>query len=63
MVSLEEGHIGCLEDIRHGQTMIKFTLYGWRQTDLECAHVYDTNMKSLEYWRFESSNPTASSFR
>ena len=63
MVSLEEGQIGCLEDIRHGQTMIKFMLYGWRQTDLQCVHVYDTNMKSLEYWRFESSNPTASSFR
>ena len=63
MASLEEGQIGCLEDIRHGQTMLKFMLYGWRQTDLQCVHVYDTNMKSLEYWRFESSNPTASSFR
>ena len=24
MVRLEEGHIGCLEDFRHGRTMIKF---------------------------------------
>ena len=64
MATLEEGQIGCLEDIRHGQqTMLRFRLYGWRQTDLECAHVYDTHMKTLEYWRFEAAQPTASSLR
>ena len=63
MKTLEEGQIGCLEDIRHGQTMIKFMLYGWRNTDLVCNHVYDTNMKTLEYWRFESSQPDISPLR
>ena len=62
--TLEEGQIGCLEDIRQGQVMIRFMLYGWRQeTDLQCNHVYDTNMKSLEYWRFESTQPEASTSR
>ena len=38
-------------------------LYGWRQTDLQCIHVYDTNMKTLEYWRFEAAEADTSSLR
>ena len=63
MVTLEDGQIGCLEDLRHGQTLIRFMLYGWRQTDLHCDHVYDPNMRSLEYWRFDSASPERSSLR
>ncbi len=34
-------------------TMIKFMQYNWRQTDIQSVQVYNTNMKSLGYWRFE----------
>jgi len=61
--TLEEGQIGCLEDMRHGQTLIRFNLFGWRQVDLQCIKVFEENMKQLEYWRFESTDPTVSSLR
>eukprot|EP00092_Neocalanus_flemingeri_P033380 GFUD01036296.1.p1 GENE.GFUD01036296.1~~GFUD01036296.1.p1 ORF type:complete len:2741 (+),score=704.42 GFUD01036296.1:512-8224(+) len=61
--TLEEGQIGCLEDMRHGQTLLRFKLFGWRQVDLQCNKVFEENMKQLEYWRFESTDPTVSSLR
>ena len=61
--TLNEGEIGCLEDMRHGQTLLRFKLFGWRQVDLQCNKVFEENMKQLEYWRFESTDPTTSSLR
>ena len=63
MITLEEGQIGCLEDLRLGHTLISLMLFGWRETDLKCDHVYDANMKTLEYWRFDSATPERSNLR
>jgi vacuolar protein sorting-associated protein 13A/C len=61
--TLEQGEIGCLEDMRHGHTLLRLQLCGWRQVDLSCNKVFDKDMKALEYWRFEASEATASALR
>merc|ERR1712113_904455 len=33
-LTLNEGEIGCLEAFRHGHSLIRLKLYGWRNTDL-----------------------------
>ena len=60
---LQEGGIGCLEDMKHGQTLLRLKLFGWRGVDLQCNKVFEENMKPLEYWRFESADPASSSVR
>ena len=45
-----------MEDIRHGQSLIRLRLYGWRNADLECDKIFEEGMKELEYWTFTSSD-------
>jgi len=54
--TLSPGEIGVLEDIRHGQSLIRLRLYGWRNADLECDKIFEEGMKELEYWTFTSSD-------
>ena len=63
MKTLEQGDIGCLENIRHGQSMIRLRLYGYKNADLYCDQVFEENMKELEFWRFESTEAQHSSLR
>ena len=62
---LQEGESGCLEELRHGQTLIRLRLHGDDGTnaDMACNKVFDENMKQLELWRFESTDAVASALR
>jgi vacuolar protein sorting-associated protein 13A/C len=70
--ALQEGESGCLEELRHGQTLIRLRLDGEKNNDdsnsnagggLACNKVFDENMKQLELWRFEAFDAVASAQR